>query len=62
MEKDVLPFYASPPVWDLAFRAYAATGNLPAIEALIQKVAKWQPEQADKYRRALQTPSPRLPQ
>ncbi len=54
LEKNVLPFYASSSVWDLAFRAYAATGNVSAIEALIAKVEKWQPEQADKYRRALQ--------
>ncbi len=54
LEKNVLPFYASPPVWDLAFRAYAAAGNLAAMEALIAKVEKWQPDQADKYRHALQ--------
>jgi hypothetical protein len=53
LEKHVLPLYAKREVWDLAFRAYAATHNVAGIEALIERVAPLQPWVADEYRKTL---------
>ena len=51
LEQNVLPYYASPGVWEVALTAYGVVGDRKKFLAFLDKVGRYDPALQEKFRR-----------